>query len=131
MDQAQFVWDHFKFNAEQRLKSFNFFLLLAIFANGGVFAAIQNKASSHVLVGLGLFLVLLAVVFWIADARSRQLIQLTIPALKEIELQFPEPYRLFHIDAAKQGRIMRYTFAFRLLLLCQLLFGAGLAITMS
>ena len=28
MDEWQYLWDHFKFNAEQRLKGFNFFVLL-------------------------------------------------------------------------------------------------------
>ncbi len=128
MDAAQFVWDHFKFNAEQRLKSFNFFLLLSIFANGGVFTAIQNKLAHPFLGLLGLFLALLAFVFWLADTRSRQLIQLTIPALKEIEAEFPESHRLFAIDARQQGRVLRYTFAFRVLMVSQFLFGMGVAI---
>ena len=37
MDGKDLVWDHFKFNAEQRLRGFNFFVLLSIFADGGVF----------------------------------------------------------------------------------------------
>ena len=127
MDGKDLVWDHFKFNAEQRLKSFNFFLLLSIFANGGVFTAIQNKVASPILGLLGLFLVLLAVVFWLADTRSRQLIQLAIPALKEIEAPFPESHRLFAIDARQQGRFIRYTFAFRMLMATQFLFGLGVA----
>ena len=128
MDAAQLVWDHFKFNAEQRLKSFNFFLLLSIFANGGVFTAIQNKVAPSILGLLGLFLILLAVVFWLADTRSRQLIQLTIPALKEIESSFPESHRLFEIDAKHQGKFVRYTFAFRMLMASQFLFGTSVAI---
>ncbi|TYT24844.1 hypothetical protein FZO89_00295 [Luteimonas viscosa] len=128
MDSASFVWDHFKLNAEQRLKSFNFFLLLSIFANGGVFTAIQNRVASPVLGLLGLFVALLALVFWLADARSRQLIQLTIPALKEIESTFPESHRLFAIDAARQGKLVRYTFAFRILMAAQFLFGIGVAL---
>lgn len=127
MESADFVWDHFKFNAEQRLKSFNFFLLLSIFANGGVFAAIQNRIASSTMVLLGIFVALLSVVFWLADARSKQLIQMTIVALKEVELNFPESHRLFAIDSKQQGRFVRYTFAFRILMIAQLLFGLGVA----
>ena len=123
MDERQFVWDHFKFNAEQRLKGFNFFVLLSIFANGGVFAAIERQLSPCLLMLLGFFVALLAMVFWLVDARSRNLLHLTIPALKEIEAAFPESHRLFAIDAQEQGSIVRYTFAFRVLLLCQLTFG--------
>jgi hypothetical protein len=42
MDGRDLVWEHFKFNAEQRLRSFNFFVLLSIFADGGVFTALEK-----------------------------------------------------------------------------------------
>ena len=127
MDGKDLVWDHFKFNAEQRLRGFNFFVLLSIFADGGAFTALERDLSPKLLVLLGLFIALLAVVFWLVDSRSRQLLNITIPALKEIELEFPEKYRLFAIDDIEQGKIVRYTFAIRVLLAAQLLFGLGLA----
>ena len=128
MDGRDLVWDHFKFNAEQRLRGFNFFVLLSIFADGGVFAALGNKnLDPRLLILLGSFIVLLAFVFWLVDSRSRQLLHLTIPALKEIEAAFPESHRLFAIDAVAQGTIVRYTFAIRILLGAQLLFGLGVA----
>jgi hypothetical protein len=123
MDGRQFVWDHFKFNAEQRLKGFNFFVLLSMFADGGIFTAIEKQLDPFLLMLLGLFVVVLAVVFWLVDTRSRNLLHITIPALKEIEATFPESHRLFAIDSIQQGRFIRYTFAFRILLLCQLAFG--------
>jgi len=125
MDRTQFVWDHFKFNAEQRLKGFNFFVLLSIFANGGVFTALEKQLQPFLLMLLGVFIIVFAIVFWLVDSRSRNLLNLTIPALKEIESSFPETHRLFEIDAREQGKIVRYTFAFRALLSCQLLFGLG------
>ena len=42
------------------------------------------------LVLLGAFTVLLAQVFWLVDARSQQLLELTIVALKEMEADYPE-----------------------------------------
>ncbi len=128
MDGRDLVWDHFKFNADQRLKGFNFFVLLSIFADGGVFAALGNKSlDPRLLVLLGSLIVLLAFVFWLVDTRSRQLLNLTIPALKEIEAAFSDSHRLFAIDALAQGTIIRYTFAIRILLGAQLLFGLGVA----
>ena len=127
MDGQELVWDHFKFNAEQRLRGFNFFVLLSIFADGGVFAALEKGLEPRLLVILGGFIVLLATVFWLVDSRSRQLLNLTIPALKEIESEFPESHRLFAIDAIEQGTVVRYTFAIRTLLVAQLLFGIGVA----
>lgn len=128
MDGRDLVWDHFKFNAEQRLRGFNFFVLLSIFADGGVFTALEKGLNPKLLLLLGLFIVVLAFVFWLVDARSRQLLNLTIPALKEIESSFPETHRLFALDETLQGKYVRYTFAIRVLLVAQLLFGLGIAL---
>lgn len=125
MDSRGFVWAHFKLNAEQRLRGFNFFVVLAIFANGGVLAALERGLSPGLLVLLGAFTVLLASVFWLVDARSRQLLQLTITALREIESEFPASYRLFAKDAQGQNRFISYTFAIRALLSAQMGFGLG------
>ena len=125
MDESQFLWEHFKFNADQRLKSFNFFVLLSIFADGGVFTALEKNMAPQVLSLMGAFICLLAVVFWLVDSRSQNLLKLTIPALKEIESSFREKSQLFRIDALEQGKFVRYTFAIRTLLLCQFLLGIG------
>ena len=125
MDGRGFVWAHFKLNAEQRLRGFNFFVVLAIFADGGVLAALERGFSSGVLMLLGAFTVLLAMVFWLVDARSRQLLAITIKALKEIEADYPESHRLFALDALGQSRVISYTFAIRALLLAQMGFGLG------
>jgi len=77
------------------------------------------------LILLGAFTVLLAQVFWLVDARSRQLLELTITALKEMEAEFPESHRLFAADALGQSRVISYTFAIRALLLAQMGFGLG------
>jgi hypothetical protein len=128
VDGRDLVWDHFKFNAEQRLRGFNFFVLLSIFADGGVFTALGKGFNPELLLLLGSLVVVLAVVFWLVDTRSRQLLNLTIPALKEIESSFPETHRLFAIDAASQGKIIRYTFAIRMLLASQFFFGLGVVL---
>jgi hypothetical protein len=120
VDGREFVWAHFKLNAEQRLRGFNFFVVLAIFADGGVLAALQQGFSPGLLILLGAFTVLLAQVFWLVDARSRQLLELTIVALKEMEANYPESYRLFAADALGQSRVISYTFAIRALLLAQM-----------
>ena len=128
MNEGQYLWDHFKFNAEQRLKGFNFFVLLSIFADGGVFTALEKGLSPGLLTLLGFFIIILSTVFWLVDTRSQQLLRLAIPGLKEFESSFKPHSRLFELDAGSQGTVIRYTFAFRALLLCQLLFGLGVAL---
>jgi hypothetical protein len=128
MNESQFIWEHFKFNADQRLKSFNFFVLLSIFADGGVFTALQKDMSPAILLLMGAFICLLAIVFWLVDTRSQNLLKITIPALKNIEKKFSEEAQLFRIDAETQGKFVRYTFAIRTLLSCQFLLGIGIVI---
>lgn len=128
MTEEQFVWDHFKFNAEQRLKSFNFFVLLSIFADGGVLTALEKSFDPKLQILLGAFIVILAVVFWLVDTRSQNLLKLTIPALKEIEQKFPQHSQLFKLDSEQQSNFVRYTFAFRTLQICQMLLGGGVLI---
>ena len=128
MEAREFVWDHFKLNAEQRMQGFNFFVAFSIFANGGVFAAFEKEIAPVLICVVGIFVAVLSVVFYLVDTRSRNLLRLTIPALKEIEAQFPESHRLFAIDAAQQGKLFRYTTGIRILLAMQFLFGLGVAI---
>lgn len=128
MDEWQYLWDHFKFNAEQRLKGFNFFVLLSIFADGGVFTAIDKQFNPVLLALLGSFIIILALVFWLVDLRSQHLLRLTIPGLKELEKGFPEHSRLFAKDSGRHGIIVRYSTAFRVLIFCQFIFGAGVVV---
>jgi hypothetical protein len=42
MREIDYLWEHWKFNADQRIKAFNFFVVFSVFANGGVFAAVEK-----------------------------------------------------------------------------------------
>ena len=127
MDEQTLVWDHFKLNAEQRLKSFNFFLLVAIFVNGGVINAIDKKLSPALLLLLGIFLCVLSFVFWLADTRSKHLLKLSVDALLEMEASYQEKFQLFRIDKASRSSVSRYTVAIGTLLGVQFVFGLVLA----
>lgn len=127
MDQETLVWDHFKLNAEQRLKSFNFFLLVAIFANGGVINAIDKKLSPALLLLLGAFLCVLSFVFWLADTRSKNLLRLSVEALLEMESSYSEKFQLFKLDSEARNDVARYSVAIGTLLVVQFAFGAVLA----
>jgi len=125
MNEWEYLWDHFKFNAEQRLKAFNFFVLLSIFANGGVFTAIEKNFHPLIILFLGVFIIGLSVVFLLVDLRSQHLLGLTTPGLKQLEKAFPEHSRLFEIDSKRRFKIVRYSVAFHSLIVFQLLFGLG------
>jgi hypothetical protein len=114
-DEKSYLWQHFVFNAEQRLKAFNFFVVFSVFTNGGVFAAVEKHLQGSVFVLIGGFVFVLSVVFWIIDVRSQSLLQLAVPGLLEYEKQFDERSRLFTNDARSRKGVLRYTTAFRIL----------------
>jgi hypothetical protein len=123
LTEETYLWEHWKFNADQRIRAFNFYVVFAIFGNGMVFSAFDRQVPGAVLVLLGGFIGLLAVVFAIVDARSRHLLHLTKEGLKAFEHKLPIPSRPFLLDDVHRSRWVRYTVAFNLLFGAQLLFG--------
>ena len=124
-EERDYLWNHFVFNAEQRLKAFNFFVVFSVFADGGVFASVEKSANAPVFVLIGGFIVVLSVVFAMIDVRSQSLLKLAVPGLKNYETRFPEHSRLFALDANRHATVLRYTIAFRILFAMQFLFGVG------
>ncbi|WGL15692.1 hypothetical protein PVT68_13040 [Microbulbifer bruguierae] len=125
MNEQQYLFEHYRFNAEQRLKAFNFFVVLSMFADGGVFTAIEKGFHPIILMLLGGFVLIVSAVFWVMDVRSRQLLSLAVPGLKAMEQQLPEPARVFCRDDHGQSTFIRYTFAIRALIAGQFLCGAA------
>ncbi|MDP5210961.1 MULTISPECIES: hypothetical protein [unclassified Microbulbifer] len=127
MDQGQYLCEHYRFAANQRLKVFNFFVVLTMFVEGGIFTAVEKNFHPLILALLGGLVIIVVTVFWLMDIRSRQLLKLAVPALKRLEQEYPEEARIFSNDAVRRGDVARYTFAFRILLVGQLLFGLSVA----
>ena len=125
MNEQQYLCEHYRFNAEQRLKAFNFFVVLSMFADGGVFTAVEKGFHPLILVLLGGFVVIVSGVFWVMDLRSRELLNLAVPGLRAIEQDLPEEARVFSRDLRTQHRFIRYTFAIRALILGQFLCGSA------
>jgi hypothetical protein len=124
MTEIQYVWEHWKFNADQRIKAFNFFVIFAIFADGGVFAALEKGAHPIVLVTVGALIVALAAAFCVIDVRSERLIRLSEPGLLAFEASLGEVSRVFHADSPRRSSWVRYKFAIRGLIGLQAGFGA-------
>lgn len=126
LEEKNYLWEHFKFNAEQRLKAFNFFVTLSMFANGGAFAAFEKNVHPIILLLIGGLICILALCFAILDMRSQVLLRLTVPGLIQCEEKFSETSRLFALDEANLSRYLRYTFIFRALFVLQGIFGMAI-----
>lgn len=118
-----YLWEHWKFNADQRLKAFNLYVVFSIFANGMVFTAFDKHVHALILVFLGGFVALLAIVFALVDRRSRKLLHLAKQGLKGMEHALPDNCRPFMLDDVSREPWARYTVAFNLLFAMQLFFG--------
>ena len=75
-EKRDYLWQHFAFNAEQRLQAFNFFVVFSVFTNGGVFAAAEKTSHGAVFALIGGFVLVLSLVFAAIDVRSQILLKL-------------------------------------------------------
>jgi hypothetical protein len=123
MHEIQYLWDHWKFNADQRIKAFNFFVVFSVFADGGVFTAVERCVHPIVLVVIAVFVMAFSVAFFLMDVRSEQLVNLSLAGIKEFETTLSPSARIFHHDTLKRRKLVRFKYAFRGLFGLQFVFG--------
>ena len=109
------AWSYFDRHAEQRLKTFNFYLLLC----GGVIAGVVAASKDH-LDGawpLAFLLSFVSLVFWRLDVRNRQLTKHSEEALKLLEDELPLPddpgplphrCKLFRREEAETSKLTKF-----------------------
>ncbi len=143
-----YAWGYFALTADQRIKTFNFFLVLVTVILAGVLAFTKD-AREPALGGIpgGVLLMAIAFVFWKLDCRNREFIDNAKAALLKAESDFPQQeFKLLTEqdtktkDArTKQGRISfnpnswlraHYTYhhCFRAMFLIVAVLGAALAL---
>jgi hypothetical protein len=102
-----YAWGYFALHADQRMKLFNFFLILSGLLLGA-FPAVRGMVPGTKVVGLlPLLLVLAAFTFWRLDKRTRHLVKNAEAALRFLDQQWaveslpdgaPHYLRLFERD---------------------------------
>ena len=81
-----YAWSYFALHAEQRLKTFHFYLIVATLIAGGVVALAKDASRCGGAAAImALLLPFLSLVFWKLDERNKQLIRHGEEALKLIE----------------------------------------------
>lgn len=118
----EYAWKYFELNADQRMKAFNFSLILVGVSIGALASSLRfNNYEFTLLVGIFLFAV--SIIFSIIDLRSRQLLRYGIKALKVLEKQdvsTPTTIDVFTKEEEYKkkhwliGNILSYTFAINL-----------------
>lgn len=84
-----YAWNYFALHADQRMKLFNFFLILAGLILGA-FSAVRGMApSTKLILFLPLLMTLSALIFWRLDERTRSLVTRGEEALRFLDEQWP------------------------------------------
>lgn len=94
------AWKYFGLHAEQRLKTFHFFLILAALISGAVATIAKDGKSFLAAAAISFLLPCLSFIFWKLDTRNKQFIKHAEDAIKLIEQESglpddgDEPHRL-------------------------------------
>ncbi len=84
-DLRDYAWKYFSLHADQRIKTFNFYVILATFAVGGMLTAVKDSAPPWAIAIVGAILAALSFVFWKLDVRNKELVNHGEAALKRLE----------------------------------------------
>jgi hypothetical protein len=93
------AWKYFTLNADQRLRTFNFYLITTGLVVGGLLTYLKDARSPIVIMLGGFVLTVLSVIFWLLDRRVKEFIDCGRDILMGIE-QAPsspiaEKFRIF------------------------------------
>ena len=114
----EYAWNYFQVHADQRLKMFNFFILMSTLVIGGFFSLSKNGSMkfSKWCALIPFCLTFFSFVFWKLEERTRMLVKNGERALKYIDNTtdlpdsngMPHPLRLFDFDDAVSNVAPRY-----------------------
>jgi hypothetical protein len=131
-EMREHVWQYFTIHASQRMSMLNLFLILSGLVTAGLAACLQGAQGVLRLLGgvMGLFLAIVAFVFWKLDARAAFLVKHAEEAMIDLESPFPtKTAQLFALEkpktAVSSARVWTYGRSLRVVFLVTGLTGLG------
>lgn len=119
-EMRDYAWKYFALHADQRIKTFNFFLVLCALILGGAITFLRDVDAYGSAAVAALSLSFTSFIFWRLDIRNRQLVECAEEALRYLESQEslpnqgdePNPLKLFlheryHRASLRQQRVLR------------------------
>jgi hypothetical protein len=128
-DHLDYAWKHFALIADQRVKTFNFYIIVVLAAFGATLGAIKPSTPRHLYCLIGVGHIFIVAVFGMIEARGRMILDIAKRALREIEgsADYGEAYRPMTEDDRSRskgpGGLITYGNAFLLTFLGHFLFG--------
>ena len=86
-----YAWAYFSFHADQRMKTFNFFLIVAGLLSGGIVTLMRDNVIPWLTCLLGFALSVLCFLFWRLDKRNKVLVRNGEAAIKFLDSQHELP----------------------------------------
>lgn len=101
-----YAWSYFAFHADQRMKTFHFYILIILASLGGIISIHNSSNSLTQTWPIGLFICLISIAFAFLDKRNRILIKNAEAALIYLDAQEkhqgvdnkPHPLEIFAFD---------------------------------
>lgn len=84
-EMRDYVWKYFALHADQRIKTFNFYLVLCTLITGGLIALVNDSKSPYLAALVAFGLTFISFIFWRLDLRNKELIHHSEEALKLLE----------------------------------------------
>src|SRR4051794_24291643 len=84
-DMRDYAWNYFSLHADQRIKTFNFYLVLVTFAVGGIITVLKDLGNPWAVFMIGALLAFVSFIFWKLDGRNKELVRHGEEALKFVE----------------------------------------------
>lgn len=117
------AWSYFELHANQRMSIFNFYVTIstAIFTGIAAFLSI-GIMSKLIIYALSIILILISIVFWYLDSRTKFLIRISESVMKNIEIEtgINEELLLFSREESETKKIgfpqmLSYSKSFRII----------------
>ena len=88
IEMAEHAWQYFTLHAEQRLRTFHFFVILCAVIIGGLATCVNSAEDCRIGAVISLFLSFFSYIFFKLDQRNKQLIKHGEEALKFLDSQY-------------------------------------------
>lgn len=84
-EMREYAWQYFSLHSDQRLKTFNFYVILSTVIAGGMLTILKDSGNQLLASPLAFTIAFTSFIFWKLDIRNKQLIKHAEDALKYIE----------------------------------------------
>ncbi len=84
-EMREYAWKYFSLHSDQRLKTFNFYVVLSTVLAGGMLTILKESGNQLLASPLAFGVAFISFIFWKLDVRNKQLIKHAEDALKYLE----------------------------------------------